>query len=391
VLRQSTNNPKRILLVIPRPTRGGATQVLLNLLHEDIARTKFRFYTLYNDSSVQKDSLSQVVERSFASPLDKPSRMRNLLIKFSPSLYSILKKWHLSWVCYNLEPDIIYINTVSQTPHAQQALKMGVPLVLHAHEMDFLVTQKMNEKWVSELVIKVPTWIVCAQAVGEFYQTVYKLPSEKQKLLHGPASVARLTSTHPGKYKKAINCSFESILIGVCASFTYLKGADIFIKAIQLVKKSYKEQICFAWLGLDENVKDLVFYNSMISLVQQYGLEQDFYIFSNTTEVGDFYTDIDVLVHPSRTEAFPLSILEAMLFAKPVVAMDVGGIREVVDETTGYLVKDRTPEGLAEGILYLVSSEDSRRQAGQKGRQRVLEKFEAGVQAPKWLNLLENL
>jgi hypothetical protein len=98
VLRQSTNNPKRILLVIPRPTRGGATQVLLNLLHEDIARTKFRFYTLYNDSSVQKDSLSQVVERSFASPLDKPSRMRNLLIKFSPSLYSILKKWHLSWV-----------------------------------------------------------------------------------------------------------------------------------------------------------------------------------------------------------------------------------------------------------------------------------------------------
>ncbi|MBB5284971.1 glycosyltransferase involved in cell wall biosynthesis [Rhabdobacter roseus] len=129
----------------------------------------------------------------------------------------------------------------------------------------------------------------------------------------------------------------------------------------------------------------------MLKTIEREGLSSYFQFLPYTSEVNDFYSQLDIFVLPSRMEAFPLVVLEAFLVEKPVVAMDVAGVREVVDAETGYLVKDRTPEGLAEGILYFLESEERRREAGRKGRQRVLENFEAQVQVKKWFDILNQL
>ena len=47
---------------------------------------------------------------------------------------------------------------------------------------------------------------------------------------------------------------------------------------------------------------------------------------------------LDIFVLPSRNEGFPLSIVEAMLAGRPVIATDVGSVREAVDEATGIVV-----------------------------------------------------
>ena len=53
----------------------------------------------------------------------------------------------------------------------------------------------------------------------------------------------------------------------------------------------------------------------------------------------DYYAGCDVFVAPSRSESFGLILLEAMREAKPVIAGDVGGMREVVEhEGNGLLV-----------------------------------------------------
>ncbi|HEV7346834.1 glycosyltransferase family 4 protein [Telluribacter sp.] len=389
--KKQADTPKRILFVVPRPTRGGATQVLLNLLEQVSSPKTIIPFAIYNDSSVLNDALSQLVEKSFASTLDKRSRMRNALIKLSTFTYHFLKRKYCKWVCDRVKPDVIYINTVNDTPHARQAIQMQLPIIVHAHEMDFLVTLRIKESWIQQLAAKASAWIVCSKAVGEFYNTTYGVPFEKIKLLHGPASLARTISTQQGYYRAALNCPPQCLVVGVSASFTYLKGADTFIKAIILAKQAATIPVRFAWLGLDTSAQETTFYKSMKELITQNGLQHELSILPSTSTVGDFYIDIDVFVLPSRTEAFPLSILEAMLYAKPIVAMDVGGIREVVDETTGYLVKDRTAEGLAAGILYMLESEERRREAGRRGRERVLEQFEAEVQAKKWIQILEEV
>jgi glycosyltransferase involved in cell wall biosynthesis len=98
---------------------------------------------------------------------------------------------------------------------------------------------------------------------------------------------------------------------------------------------------------------------------------------------------LDVFVLASRAEAFPLVVLEAMAAARPVVATDVGGVREaVVHGETGLLVPPEDPEALADAVLDLLGDVNKRRALGQAGRAWVKREFTLERQAREFLKVL---
>jgi hypothetical protein len=83
-------------------------------------------------------------------------------------------------------------------------------------------------------------------------------------------------------------------------------------------------------------------------------------------------------VLPSRLEGFPLSILEAMMAGRPVLATDVGSIREAVaDGTTGLVVPAGDTDSLRRSLERLAADPDERRRMGEAGRARAVELFTA--------------
>lgn len=84
----------------------------------------------------------------------------------------------------------------------------------------------------------------------------------------------------------------------------------------------------------------------------------------------------EIFALTSRWEGLPLSVLEAMAAALPVVASRIDGIPEAVaDGETGLLVAPRDPVGAADVLGRLVASADLRRRLGDAGRRRVEERF----------------
>ncbi len=88
------------------------------------------------------------------------------------------------------------------------------------------------------------------------------------------------------------------------------------------------------------------------------------------------YAGCDVFVAPSRFESFGLILIEAMRWRKPVVACNIGGMREVVDNgDSGLLVPPGDAEALARVLHGLVAEPARRAQVGERGYERYVERF----------------
>jgi glycosyltransferase involved in cell wall biosynthesis len=85
---------------------------------------------------------------------------------------------------------------------------------------------------------------------------------------------------------------------------------------------------------------------------------------------------IDIFALPSREEALPLAVLEAMAAGRPVVASAVGGVPEVVvDGETGFLLRPDDHSGFVRAVATLLDRPALRARMGARGRARVRERF----------------
>ncbi|MDQ3879735.1 MAG: glycosyltransferase family 4 protein [Chloroflexota bacterium] len=89
-------------------------------------------------------------------------------------------------------------------------------------------------------------------------------------------------------------------------------------------------------------------------------------------DVMEILDSADVLLHPSRIEAFPNALLEAMAASVPIVATTVGGISEIVRHgECGLLVEpDPEPARLAKEVGRLLGDAEARARMGSAGRRR---------------------
>ena len=100
----------------------------------------------------------------------------------------------------------------------------------------------------------------------------------------------------------------------------------------------------------------------------------------------DAYGQADVVVMSSLSEGFPFAVVEAMATGKPIVATDVGGVREALGDA-GLLVPPRQPRELAEAINRLLSDRPFAAQLGQRARERVLSHYQVGGLLQGYRNL----
>jgi glycosyltransferase involved in cell wall biosynthesis len=92
----------------------------------------------------------------------------------------------------------------------------------------------------------------------------------------------------------------------------------------------------------------------------------------------------DAFVLSSAWEGMPLAVGEAMAMEKPVVATDVGGVRELVGEA-GMIVRAKSPEELARAMLETMQRPaEERRALGLAARERIIKSFSMEAKADEW-------
>ncbi len=109
-------------------------------------------------------------------------------------------------------------------------------------------------------------------------------------------------------------------------------------------------------------------------------------------DVGSYLPHLDLAVMSSTTEGLPVFLLEAFAAGVPMVATDVGGIPEVLEDgRSGYLVPSGDAAGLARRILDAVRDDDVRHAMGRHGLDRVRRDFSFERQVRQYQELFARL
>ena len=180
-------------------------------------------------------------------------------------------------------------------------------------------------------------------------------------------------------YKYSVHPEFDKIMlfVGALDKAHYFKGIEFLINSFKVLDYSvsqdslYKIKLLIVGEG---NLK-----NRYLDQVASAGL-QDKIIFADPVsdlDLPKYYNLADVIVLPSidRSEAFGITLIEAMACAKPVVAANLPGVRSVVDNgLNGYIFEVKQEGDLANQINKLFSDKSLIEKMGQAGRQKV-EKF----------------
>ncbi len=110
------------------------------------------------------------------------------------------------------------------------------------------------------------------------------------------------------------------------------------------------------------------------ALVSDLGLEDTVHFMGPTKSPADAYANASVVALSSISEGFPYTIIEAMMCGKPVVATDVGGVREAIGDF-GAVVPPKRPERFGEALIPFLTDVAFARSVGKGARDRALEHF----------------
>ncbi|HMI07914.1 MAG TPA: glycosyltransferase family 4 protein, partial [Flavobacterium sp.] len=83
----------------------------------------------------------------------------------------------------------------------------------------------------------------------------------------------------------------------------------------------------------------------------------------------------DVSILTSISEGFPYTVLESMSCGIPVVATDVGGVTEALDDKCGFICKPKDHEALGQSVVTLLQDENMRKRMGAYARKKVIDNF----------------
>jgi glycosyltransferase involved in cell wall biosynthesis len=150
------------------------------------------------------------------------------------------------------------------------------------------------------------------------------------------------------------------------------KGIYEFIEAARITKQSHPE-VVFALVGSIDEGNPSSITNKELSSWQKEGIVEWWGWQHDMVKV---YHQAFIVCLPSYREGLATSLLEAAACGVPIIATDVPGCKEIVqNKETGYLVPPRNAQALASSIIYAVEHPDLLAEMGRKGRELIIRSF----------------
>jgi len=294
--------------------------------------------------------------------LDLPAWRHGLSLVLRPHLLFRLRR-----LVARASVDLVHVNNYRSSPFGRLVSRQtGAPCVCHVREL--ISSKRIREFRLHSLHALIAVSDAVAQTLLEGGVPPTRVTTVRSGVAmnHGPCQ------DDPQRIRRNLGIPADAPLLGIVAHILPHKGYDDLLHALVHVKQRYPRVTCLI-VGAAPRKEYL---QRLLDLAERLAVREQLVWVGYQGDVTPFLSAMDAFVLPSRTEGFPLTVLEAMAASRPVIATAVGGIPEVVQNgVTGLLVPSEQPLQLADAILRILGAPALAKSMGEMGRRRIETSF----------------
>ncbi|MDX2215238.1 MAG: glycosyltransferase family 4 protein [Oculatellaceae cyanobacterium bins.114] len=289
-----------------------------------------------------------------------------------------------SWVTHlatfrQLQPDIIHCNLC--TPWACAialftALLLPHTRVVRVDQLPLRTTDLITWLRTRLLSLRVDAHVAVGQASARRMEDFYALG--RDTVISIPNGVPDYCSQLSPSQNPAKS---DRMIVGSIGRLDAMKAHDILLRAIAQVDGV---QVVILGEGAERP--------NLERLAVELGVGDRLQLLGWLDVPQAYLSGFDVVALPSRSEGFPLAMVEAMLAARPVIATRVGSMPEaIIDGQTGLLIEKDDVEGLAHALRRLRDNPHWRSQLGKTARELAIAQFTVKAMAQRYEDLWDKV
>lgn len=267
-----------------------------------------------------------------------------------------------------MRPHVVHANTLLSLPEALMAKTLGIPVVMHVHELPALG---------SKLDVTLRLASYASSVFVAVSDPVYAMV--KRSCSQAPVVVVR-NGVDSSKGARRERPSDSPFTVGTVGAISHRKGTDVFVDAARLAL-ARRPSLRFEHVGPHGTSPDSGFSAQIMRKLLEPPLAEAISLLG-AQPAHEALLRWDAFVLASRQDPFPLATLEAMAVGLPVVATDVGGLREQISHMDdGLIVPAENPRAIADRIVALHDDPGLRARLGSAAAARARSDFSLGAQA----------
>jgi L-malate glycosyltransferase len=347
-------NKLRILFVIDKLGVGGTEGQLVEIINR-LDKEKFELFLC---------CLSRAQSR-IQEHLGKTGKVKNILLDVG-SIYSIgagVAIYRLVRLIRSLEIDIVQAYFLRAKFLGVLAGKLaGIKTISCMRDLGLSINYrtilpvKLADHWASRFLTN-------SRSIRQYLIEKHRINPDRIDVITNGVDLNRFRPVTPierAECKNTMGFDPGNIVIGVIANLKPEKGLGDFIRAAAIVFRQ-DPHTRFVIVG-EGALKE-----SLRTLAADLGMQGKLIFTGSASDVRSFLFAFDIGVLCSLSEGFSNAILEYLAVGLPVVATNIGGnIEQVQDQESGFLVPPEDPDALAEALLKLVNDEDLRRKMSDR-------------------------
>lgn len=283
--------------------------------------------------------------------------------------------------------DIVHCYLITGNTWGRLAVLFAPVSAVVASVRNALPERPWVHRWAHRLLASfTDAFVVNASVTKQIIMERYRVPADRISVIHNGIDLARFDVTVDVTQKRRdLGLDPDCPIVGIVGRFHPQKDHRTFLQAARLVSEDWPD-VQFLCVGGGRLL------NAMKELAVDLGVSSRVFFTGERSDIPEIMYALDLLVLSSRWEGLPNVVMEAMAASRPVIATEVGGCPELVEEgETGFLVPTRDPETLASAILKILRDGDLAERMGKKGRQRIEDSFKRQLMVDKTQDLYERL